>query len=126
MEKRVYAPDGVYMVGDDNAIQRLVLQEPASSWEEECAGHALLFDKSWWRLGETAYHLPLDYTFVEVKREKYSLPTVPSVTCVVESRNGDIVDMYYSCKSEVPITSIAEDIGHFAQFFQKHCVGNKS
>ena len=127
IETIVYASDGVYKVDErKNEIRRLILKDNTSSWEEECSQHRLIFDKSHWQSGETAYHLPLDYKFVEIRREEYFLPEAPSVSCVIESRNGVICDLYYSCKPEVPITSIVEDISQFTSFFGKHCVGSKS
>ena len=127
IETIVYASDGVYRVDErKNEIHRLVLKDSTSSWEEECNQHSLVFDKSYWQSGDTAYHLPLDYKFVEIKREKYFLPEAPSVSCVIGSRNGVICDMYYSCKPEVPVTSIVEDNSRFIPFFRKHCVGSKS
>lgn len=127
IETIVYASDGVYRVDEPkNRIRRLILKDSTSSWEEDCDQHSLIFDKSYWQSGDIAHHLPLDYKLVEIKREQYFLPEAPSVGCVIESRNGIICDMYYSCKPEVPITSIVEDISHFISFFRKHCVGSKS
>ena len=104
----IISADGIFRV-KDNEISRLKIRDIQVT-ETSIGKFKVLLDNSRWEFDEYWFQIPTEHTHETTIKKEYILREGALVSLIVEERNRENVDFYFSTNEDIEMLGIRDDI----------------